>query len=415
MGISRYFPETHDIREWAGQLAGEARDHDWYEYCYVVPDTLMAHVQRLVGTKRQLTGLIGRQGVGKSSALKALQMGKPLSLGGSTIFFKWRREGELFKALFEGAHEATNDFIYPYYEALIGQIQSLHTIRFGVAGFADAKLFSEIIERTKQRYEQYQTDRRPSGSDISWLENKLGRAMSRKLRQEVWLQTVRSRDFILIDTPDYSKTDKRRMDRDLEDIYWFWNKLMATGSGCTVVVAIQKEMFRGHYFLDKMKKFELKPLPPEKMVEAYVLEFNTLNPFSKDALLAIARMSRGIFRRFLRYILYTLDFWERPEHTAFIDEETARNAIPLGQLAEDMELEFLGSFPKHSELRLLAVRLIFHLQENGPQKQSDLAREFEVEPSAMSRLLTKLESTGHVRRTRDGLDKIVSLQSAEAL
>jgi hypothetical protein len=44
--------------------------------------------------------------------------------------------------------------------------------------------------------------------------------------------------IILVDTPDYSKTDKRRMDSDLNEIYWFWNKLLSRGSRATLIVAV---------------------------------------------------------------------------------------------------------------------------------------------------------------------------------
>jgi len=42
------------------------------------------------------------------------------------------------------------------------------------------------------------------------------------------------------------------------------------------------------------------------MVEAYRKRFKTIEPFAEDALLTLARVSRGIFRRFLRYITLTL-------------------------------------------------------------------------------------------------------------
>ena len=122
-------------------------------------------------------------------------------------------------------------------------------------------------------------------------------------------------------------------------------------------------------------------------------------------------MSRGIFRRFLRYIVFALDFWQKPKRSEVIDEETVRKANPLERLAEDMELEFAGLFPQHSELRILAVRLVMYLQQNGPQKQSRLVREFDVEQFTMSRALSKLESSKHVTRSREGTDKIVSLST----
>jgi hypothetical protein len=203
----------------------------------------------------------------------------------------------------------------------------------------------------------------------------------------------------------------RRMHADLEEIYWFWNNLVSAGGVSTIVVAIQKEMFRSHYFLDKMRKFELGPLTAEQMVEAYRLRFDSTYPFNEDALLTLARMSRGIFRRFLRYIVFALDFWQKPNCSEVIDEKTVRKAIPLERLAEDMELEFVGLFPQHSELRILAVRLVMYLQENGPQKQSRLVREFDVEQFTMSRALCKLESSRHVTRSREGKVKIVSLST----
>ena len=88
-----------------------------------------------------------------------------------------------------------------------------------------------------------------------------------------------------------------------------------------------------------------------------------------------------------------------------------RKAIPLERLAEDIELEFVGLFPKHSDLRLLAVRVITYLQKSGLRKQIQLAQELEVESFTMSRLLAKLESSKRITRGREGVDKVVSLQT----
>jgi len=62
-----------------------------------------------------------------------------------------------------------------------------------------------------------------------------------------------------------------------------------------------------------MQKIELRPLRPELMVEAYKRRFKNIDPFTEDALLTLARMSRGIFRLFLRYIMLTLDLWEEKQ------------------------------------------------------------------------------------------------------
>jgi hypothetical protein len=299
--------------------------------------------------------------------------------------------------------EASEDFMPKYLSALVKEIES----RFSTFSVRD----TETLRRFEKRVEGnvVYIEIQPESSVVLWAEAKVGKAATQRIRQDTWRDVLR-KETILIDTPDYPKTDKRRMDADLQDIYWFWNNLLSEGTATTIVVAIQKEMFRDHYFLDKMQRFELRPLRPEQMVEAYRLRFETTYPFSEDALLTVARLSRGIFRRFMRYIVLTLDFWQRPNHPDVIDEETVKRAVPPERLAEDMELEFVGLFPKHSELRMLAVRLIFYLQEHGPEKQSQLSTELDVESSAMSRLLGKLESSKHIARSREGVDKIVALR-----
>jgi hypothetical protein len=63
--------------------------------------------------------------------------------------------------------------------------------------------------------------------------------------------------ILLIDTPDYSKSETRLMAKDLDLIYWLWNTLARSSDvPHNLVLAIQKEMFRGHLFFDKMRIVE---------------------------------------------------------------------------------------------------------------------------------------------------------------
>jgi len=93
------------------------------------------------------------------------------------------------------------------------------------------------------------------------------------------------------------------------------------------------------------------------MAEAYRRRFKAIEPFTEDTLLALARMSRGIFRRFLRYITLALRHWEK-DGKGPIDTTIVKEAVTVERLAEDMELELAELFPKQSELRLQAVRLL---------------------------------------------------------
>ena len=98
-----------------------------------------------------------------------------------------------------------------------------------------------------------------------------------------------------------------------------------------------------------------------------------------------------------------------------IDTETVKEAVTVERLAEDMELELVELFPKQSDLRLQAVRLLMHLEESGPKKQTELAEELGLEEYAMSRLLAKLELHRYIVRRREGTDKIVGLHSWPSL
>ncbi|MGA2239459.1 MAG: helix-turn-helix domain-containing protein [Candidatus Bathyarchaeia archaeon] len=143
-------------------------------------------------------------------------------------------------------------------------------------------------------------------------------------------------------------------------------------------------MFRDHFFFDKMVKVELEPLKPEQMADAYWKRFMTAEPFTEDALVTLARMSRGIFRRYLRYIALTLRNWETNKSER-IDITIVKQAVTVERLAEDMELELVELFPKQSDLRLQAVRLLMVLEESGPRKQTELVEELGMEDYAMSR------------------------------
>ena len=361
------------IRSWASLLASESRDPRWIWDAYITPaevDHLSNQLQSLHGA---LIGLVGFQGVGKSSALLALSTGsrepktaEPQSM--QTILFKWRRSSDLFRSLMEYDNEASVEFRSEY----------------------ERKLEGVSIDRAE----------RVGGKKIA------------RIRKYVWRNLLRSKHTIFIDMPDYSKTDRRLMAKDLEEIYWLWNSLRLTDAtpGPNLVIAIQKEMFSGHFFFDKMSMIELKPLLSSQIVEAYVKQFNMMKPFTDDALLMLARMSRGIFRRFLRYTSLTLDLWStRSQPPRSIDAATVKKAVTAERLAEDMELELVELFPKHGDLRLQAVRLLMHLEELGQTRQSQLGELLRIEPYTMSRLLAKLELHRYVVREREGADKTVRL------
>lgn len=239
---------------------------------------------------------------------------------------------------------------------------------------------------------------------------KMSRADEAAVMRDAWMEMLSKRSLILIDLPDYSRTDRRQMARDLGEIFSLWNALLSEGTEANLVVTVQKEMMGGHFFLNKMHAVEIEPLTTDQVVQLYLKTFRKADPYTSEALNALAVMSRGIFRNFLRYISMTLDSWESlPEPKGLIDLALVQRTITVDELAEDMEIELGRVFPRGSDLRIQAVRVRMLLEGSGPRKQMELVEELGMERYAMSRLLEKLELHRYIVRRRDGTDKVVSL------
>ena len=331
---------------------------------------------------------MGLQGVGKSSALLALEATEKIRLEQTdVVLFKWQREKDLYESLLEENHEASREFLQEYREALVNT--------YGGVLWEPCDMYLDS----------------PGMIPVRTIEREIGKNASEVLRRRTWLDILRRKKVILIDTPDYSRTDKRAMAKDLNDIYWLWiNLSKARGRKPNIVLAVQKEMFGGHFFFDKIQKIELEPLQPEQMIEAYRKRFGMTKPFTEEALLTLARMSRGVFRRFLRYINLALEVWStHPDPCHSIDRAVVKEAVTLERLAEDMEFELAEVFPRQSDAPRQAVRLLMELEEHGSLKQSDLVERLGIEDYSMSRLLARLELHRYVQRERSGTDKIVAL------
>ena len=98
-----------EICSWASQLAAESRDRDAMLESYVWPKSLLGITELLRGMRGGLVAVIGLQGVGKSTALMVLETTESArEQPGHVVFFKWRREKELFKSLLDRSHEASS-------------------------------------------------------------------------------------------------------------------------------------------------------------------------------------------------------------------------------------------------------------------------------------------------------------------
>jgi len=220
----------------------------------------------------------------------------------------------------------------------------------------------------------------------------------------------------LIDTPDYGRRDLRKINRDLTQIFNIWNEVRErlhygteqdpnvegyhqrfTGN---FVVFLQKELIkpRDHFFLRKMDIVELKSLTTNELLEAFKMRFTTFDPFTGESLTLIAELSRGIFRRFMRYIQLALEnMIERGATEVTVDDVKA--VITEEILMEDMELEFYDMF-KNERYTRHAVRILNFLRDTGQIDQKTIAEELGIHATILGRIVANLEENGYVKRIR---------------
>lgn len=396
-----------DLREWASHITAETRGSTWIDNGYIMPNEVSNLCRKLANEQGSLHALIGYQGVGKTSALLAIaqELRKPEAAETeqrpelSTIFFfKWRRPRELIPELLNRDDTLAFRLKRTYAGSLIGPIQRREPPVTPTKASAARKIqsYKAIVEDL-------------ASFKFTEIERMLGRGLVERLKYEAFLEALTHARTILIDLPDYSKTDMRRVTTDLETIYWIWNELAQTPSQPNIVISFQKELFHGHFFLGKMNRIDLKPFKPETLLKFYEKEFRGPKPFTQEALVMIAKMSRGIFRRFLRYITLTLNHQERAAKPPPITIGQVHEAIPPRTLAQDMDQQLTEIFPRQPDQRIQATKLLLHLEEHGPTDQAEIAQLLDLPEYAVTRLLNKLEDSHYIQRERKGLEKTVSL------
>jgi len=380
-----------------------------------MPDEVSALCRRLQSKQGTLHALIGYQGVGKTSALLAIrqELRKPQRAQQTqnpdppkpVHFIKWDRLERLIPRILRQEDELGKRLRRSYHSVLEETVRKKENLN---------SIIPSELERSKGTQEVTTLEKLLKSFNIVEAERRLGKSLVERLRYEAFIRTIREAEVIFIDLPDYSRTDMRRVSSDLEAIYWLWNDFSqfpgpAFNDQPNIVISFQKEMFRDHYFLGKMNRIELKTLKPQMLVEAYRKRFPNSRIFTEDALLLLAKMSRGVFRRFLRYIAVAVEHQGQTGTALPITVDQLREAVPLSILAQDMDQQLAEIFPKQPDLRIQAVRLLLHLEEHGPTNQTKIAGLLGQQEYTVSRLLNKLEDNRYIQRQKKGSENIVAL------
>ena len=242
----------------------------------------------------------------------------------------------------------------------------------------------------------------------------------------------------LIDLPDFSKTSKAAINKFLDKIQDFWTHCCHRDMKKNIVIFLQEEALKycGHYFLGKAEIFRLRRLKPQELVDMYKNIFEKIEigkngkpiigengepvikrstePFTEEALLYIAKLSRGIPRRFKKYIAQCMEKWyfEDGMKSPKITLQHVSKWISQETILQDLEKEVYDLFPKSKQMRENAVILLRFLMEHGEAEQQELAKllgEGKAAEMQASRILEKLEQHGLIKRWTKGKKKIVCL------
>jgi hypothetical protein len=228
-----------------------------------------------------------------------------------------------------------------------------------------------------------------------------------ELRKES-ARLILEKKLILLDMPDYNKYNPSSMNKDFEELQKFWYDLQF--SQTSFVIAMQKElvMRNPHFFIGKMNIMELKPLSTDDLLAAYKFITKDSEVFSDDALRLLAEFSRGIFRRFKKYINLTIE--NNLNENVPLKPEHVNKAITKEILFEDMELELTELF-KEREKRVEAVSVLNFLRINSNVNVKTLADSLNLTETVMQKLIRKLDTHGYISLSRGkGKELLISLR-----
>jgi hypothetical protein len=378
------------VAEWASVLTGENRVGKHY---YYVTEPVKRLEWKLKNLKGQLIALTGLQGTGKTSALNYID-GMLWKEDVDVMVIKWTKDW--FEKLL--SYDVIQDFVNPYLDnachgllEAYGHSRKRHPLLGRVPHLGDVsdEGFESIIERADFRHALI-----------------IGKGEVKRITEEaVWKYFKQRCSVILIDLPDYTKTDRRLMTKDLLGVQGFWEKI---GSNKNIVIAIQKELFGGHFLFGKMTTIELKPLKPEEFLYVFKTQFPDCNLITDDALLLLGQLSRGIFRRFLKYLSLTVEKFAISGQEPPIDIDDVNSAITIEQIMEDMELELYDLF-KDTNQRRCAVELLNYLRTKESANQKEIAEFLGVSLATAGKIVSRMFR--YVKRDRGkGKEWLISLK-----
>lgn len=292
------------VYNWASQLTTEMGSVDkFYETKF-----FRLLLFKIRNTKKGLIAISGLQGTGKTRLLTELGDAVKNQKGEALGFYQkwtrnWRKEA------------LTWELVFDYYFRLLNTAL-------------------ENAATTKRVIPEFMLN-----LPLDQQEKIIGKAQCNRMQQEALEQFLKTVRLWLIDMPDYSKSNAGLMNADIDELQEFWELLR--GENTHFVISVQKElvMKHPHFFWGKCDMVTLEPLTVDELIEAYRLITGDSVIFEDAALKLLAHLSRGVFRRFKKYVQMTIE--NNFDEDTPLKPEHVKKAITEKQLFEDMNLSYM--------------------------------------------------------------------------
>ncbi|MHB1869004.1 MAG: P-loop NTPase family protein, partial [Nitrososphaerales archaeon] len=359
------------------------RKPDSTEFKYHWPEAVKRLLTALELSQGSIIALVGLSGVGKSSAQNHIAK-KLKEKGLKAVHFKW-------PGYFEANYHRILEFLKE--QGITGSNEELvpEIIERAVTNRYPRALQAELKELLPEKWKDLKNltqeelilslKNELKGQDAETLARRLlGPEEFRRWQKGLVIHLLSRCHSILLDLRDFGMKDVRAMNTDLAEIQYIWQRinehLQHETRAPNFVFVLQKELAfseqarAANYFLGKARIFEITPFTPDDLVGAYKTEFESSYPFEGAGLRRVAWLSRGVFRRFLKYLQLCLELHIEQAGTLAnentISAETVEKALSEEEMGKDWEIELRQIFPKGEGWKNAAKVLNIVILAQGP-------------------------------------------------
>jgi len=390
--------QINEIRMWSGQSTGERGSGE--EPVVTTPNRNRVVSIAKKAEKGSLTCVIGETGLGKTTVGRRAQI-EAANTGQKVLFTcAARKLSEMFPKL-----EIETEM-----RSLDRQIRETYPF--------DGNLYSEIFKVLKGKLEppldtseaKVICDEFRAGNPLPWglfheypntlhimrnnLRNKLGAVEIREARESSYIDSLKTYDLIIVDSPDFQGAQANKAFEILESIW------RIGGPGVIQMLQPGHLSVRPHFF-SKGTRIDLEPIKPNLLASYFIEIHGGSWPFTEDGLLEVAGLSMGSPRRFRQQINRLLP--ERPPRKPIDGPAVLKVAQEEGLISEIIDMKIAPIFRNQNRMKA-AHSIVMALQEEKKVLQSDLAERFGGE-SLVSRILGILETKGIIARKRGARGK----------